>query len=155
MSTLGDYEIGKLKKLCAEHGIELIEKPNRHFQLKGAMLVNYYPCARTRTLYVAGTAGALKHATAEKAVAIATGRNDFTCGNKVERKSSYRAVKRALFKHSQICHWCQTSLTLLTATVDHVIPLSRGGLNNMNNYVLACAPCNHGRGNSLPATATR
>lgn len=114
------------------------------------MLVNYYPCARTRSLYVAGTAGALKHATAEKAVAIATGKDSFICGNKVERKNSYRGVKRKLFERSQRCHWCSKWLTLQTATVDHVIPLSRGGLNNMNNYVLACQPCNHGRGNDLP-----
>jgi len=41
-------------------------------------------------------------------------------------------------------------LTKETATLDHVIPISRGGLNNANNYVIACEPCNSERGNNMP-----
>lgn len=33
-----------------------------------------------------------------------------------------------------------------TATVDHIIPKSRGGTNDLDNLVIACYPCNTGRG---------
>lgn len=37
-----------------------------------------------------------------------------------------------------------------TPTVDHVIPRSRGGVNNIANKVMACADCNTRKGNKLP-----
>jgi 5-methylcytosine-specific restriction endonuclease McrA len=40
------------------------------------------------------------------------------------------------------------------ATVDHRIPLGKGGLNNDNNKVLACGPCNHSKDNSMPSYET-
>lgn len=147
--TPAEYEIQKLRELCPRHGLELTERPNGHIQVRGAMLVNYYPAARTRTAYVAGTAAPIKHATAEKVVAIAGGKEGFAVG-KVERRKSYRSVKVKLLARTNKCHWCTAKLTLRTATLDHLIPLSRGGLNNMNNYVLACEPCNKARGNDLP-----
>jgi hypothetical protein len=32
---------------------------------------------------------------------------------------------------------------------DHIVPHSRGGSNDIENIVVACAPCNYGRGNFL------
>lgn len=40
--------------------------------------------------------------------------------------------------------------TTLDATADHVIPRSRGGGSGMDNLVLACADCNHQKGNLMP-----
>src|ERR1700722_12914620 len=36
------------------------------------------------------------------------------------------------------------------ATVDHYIPISRGGFNQVYNKVIACEPCNLYKGNLLP-----
>ncbi len=36
------------------------------------------------------------------------------------------------------------------ATIDHYVPLSRGGSNALSNLRLACGPCNWRRGNALP-----
>lgn len=33
-----------------------------------------------------------------------------------------------------------------TATVDHLVPKSAGGSNDLDNLVIACHPCNTGRG---------
>jgi hypothetical protein len=46
------------------------------------------------------------------------------------------------------CFYCGTELDpeQPEATVDHVIPLSRGGTNQPRNLVLACTMCNHGKG---------
>ena len=40
-------------------------------------------------------------------------------------------------------------MTLETATVDHVIPLARGGSNADDNLVLACDPCNKEKGHEV------
>lgn len=39
------------------------------------------------------------------------------------------------------------------ATVDHVVPQSRGGETTWVNAVAACAPCNHRKANRTPAEA--
>jgi len=38
-------------------------------------------------------------------------------------------------------------------TRDHVLPVSRGGLNTWENVVTACSPCNNQKGNQTPAEA--
>jgi hypothetical protein len=45
------------------------------------------------------------------------------------------------------CVWCGCSLDAdsQAATIDHVIPRSAGGVNHLDNYVLACGPCNSRR----------
>lgn len=40
------------------------------------------------------------------------------------------------------CHYCEKELTFKTATLDHVIPLSRGGYDRLKNVVLCCSDCN-------------
>lgn len=55
------------------------------------------------------------------------------------------------------CHWCgceihwtpraKVALTLLT--IDHVIPVSRGGAHAPDNLVAACYSCNASKGNKL------
>lgn len=45
------------------------------------------------------------------------------------------------------CHYCQVVFSdRARATRDHVVPASRGGTNVQDNLVLACFPCNTGRG---------
>ena len=49
------------------------------------------------------------------------------------------------------CWMCACALTRGTATVDHLLPKSKGGKNRASNYRLACKPCNSKRGNkALP-----
>lgn len=49
-----------------------------------------------------------------------------------------------------ICTYCPEVLTKDTATMDHVIPLSRGGADSIENIVPACRSCNARKGNRLP-----
>lgn len=48
------------------------------------------------------------------------------------------------------CRYCQCSLTLYTLTVDHQIPLSRGGSNWPSNLVPSCKSCNSRKHNKTP-----
>lgn len=47
------------------------------------------------------------------------------------------------------CAYCGTVVNKTTATLDHVIPISRGGKTTWENSVTACGPCNSRKGNRL------
>ena len=48
------------------------------------------------------------------------------------------------------CHWCGNVIEG-TPEVDHVIPLSRGGLNTIDNVVPSCHACNRSKATQLPS----
>lgn len=48
------------------------------------------------------------------------------------------------------CRYCGVSVGRSTATLDHYVPVSRGGKNTWNNAVLACGPCNSRKGSDMP-----
>lgn len=64
--------------------------------------------------------------------------------------------RRKLFEKNDRCFYCARKLTLpipqqdnqkkTIATLDHVIPLARGGGEHLSNFVLSCRPCNSVRG---------
>jgi 5-methylcytosine-specific restriction endonuclease McrA len=41
----------------------------------------------------------------------------------------------------KICHWCGKNCADLP-TIDHLTPLSKGGMHEADNLVIACKPCN-------------
>jgi 5-methylcytosine-specific restriction endonuclease McrA len=61
------------------------------------------------------------------------------------RFSKYNCYLRDLFT----CQYCTKSFTRTQLTLDHVIPLSRGGRTNWENIVAACGPCNSRKGDNL------
>lgn len=61
------------------------------------------------------------------------------------RCKAYRSAKKKLWKADPFCGWCCRLLYWDEATLDHIQPLARGGLNEMSNYCLACQHCNSTR----------
>lgn len=58
-----------------------------------------------------------------------------------------RQIIRLLERDGDCCHYCHRQFRhTLPATRDHVIPSALGGSNLDDNMVLACKPCNGGRG---------
>lgn len=51
------------------------------------------------------------------------------------------------------CQYCSHGLRTDNATIDHVLPVSRGGKNTWKNTVLSCKPCNNTKGSKTPAEA--
>ena len=49
-----------------------------------------------------------------------------------------------------ICHYCGKSVTPKDMTLDHVVPLARGGRTTKGNCVPACKECNNQKKNLLP-----
>jgi 5-methylcytosine-specific restriction endonuclease McrA len=44
------------------------------------------------------------------------------------------------------CHYCGTRVGLDNSTFDHVVPLAKGGADDLSNGVLACRRCNAAKG---------
>ena len=62
-----------------------------------------------------------------------------------------RAIKRATMRDcGRRCVYCATALDFETATLDHVYPLSQGGVHHPANVVLACIRCNQLKSDLLP-----
>lgn len=59
--------------------------------------------------------------------------------------------KAVLSKCHNRCACCGRQLTVKTLTVDHMIPLSRGGKNEISNLAPLCESCNRMKGNMIYA----
>jgi len=56
--------------------------------------------------------------------------------------------KRCLAKG--ICHYCKTTTPPKELTMDHIVPVSRGGRSTKGNVVPACKECNNKKKQLLP-----
>lgn len=52
---------------------------------------------------------------------------------------------------SGVCHYCRRAVNPSELTMDHIIPLSRGGKSERINIVAACKDCNNRKKYLLPA----
>lgn len=141
----------RLVEAADREGVQVVQVSPGHWHVRGKLLVNYYPQSKSRTAYVQGMNISRKGCTPEQAVKMSMSVPDQVPKDAQDkRKSSYSRVKRRMLARSPYCHWCHIKLDEKTATLDHVIPLSRGGMDNASNWVLACSPCNAKRGNAMP-----
>jgi hypothetical protein len=130
----------------AERSGLIATKKGYQWMLRGGTYsVNYYP-TKDRA-YINGMAKGFRCDAAEAILLATEGPPDI--GKRAERKGSNRRHKWAMLRRSNLCHWCKCVLTIHTATIDHVIPIGRGGADQRDNMVLACEPCNKKRGCTL------
>jgi len=54
------------------------------------------------------------------------------------------------YRDNKKCAYCDTIIHQSKATIDHVIPKSKGGHRVWENVVLSCPECNQEKGNHLP-----
>ena len=65
-------------------------------------------------------------------------------------KKSHRPSKKMLWKRDDgKCQYCAAKVSISNATIDHVIPRSRGGKETWKNLVIACSECNCKKGSRL------
>lgn len=58
-----------------------------------------------------------------------------------------------LLRDSYQCQYCAKDLKKESATIDHVIPRSKGGKTVWENVVIACSRCNLKKGGNTPSEA--
>lgn len=139
----------KFREKCKSKNLEANDCGNGHWQvIGGKLLVNYYPFARRgATVYVAGSKNSCKGSD-DVAISSALGSIKKVDGD-YRKKTGYTKFKIRMLKKNPFCHWCKCSLDHKTATVNHKVPLALGGMNNPNNYVLACKECNSEKANKI------
>ena len=65
-----------------------------------------------------------------------------------------RFSRRNIFERDKnTCQYCGQRMAKTDATIDHVIPRSRGGHDTWENLVLACVDCNITKSNRTPGEA--
>ena len=72
-----------------------------------------------------------------------------------ERQKHWWIISNLIKKHKGCCVACKVQVTLKFteplensyATIDHVVSLSKGGTDNLNNLSLMCYKCNMAKGN--------
>jgi len=70
---------------------------------------------------------------------------EYVRNKKYPRFSKYNVTLRDHYR----CQYCETQITQATVTMDHVIPISRGGKTCWENIVAACGSCNSKKGNDV------
>lgn len=71
-------------------------------------------------------------------------------------KERLRTKRKPRFSKTNICirdlytcQYCDSRLSHSQCTMDHVVPLSKGGRTNWENIVVACHHCNERKGNRV------
>lgn len=68
---------------------------------------------------------------------------------KLNAEGRYTAQDVSKLKSRQRNCLCGVSFAAEKYTIDHIVPLSRGGTNWPENIQLLCGPCNYGKGSKL------
>lgn len=66
------------------------------------------------------------------------------------RELRQTAHYRELFRRG-ICHYCGKKFPESELTLDHIVPVARGGRSTRGNLVVACRPCNQAKKYLTPA----
>lgn len=62
---------------------------------------------------------------------------------KTQREYIPKYIKGRVYEsQNRICAHCGKELTFQEATIDHIIPLNKGGTNEESNYAILCEDCN-------------
>jgi 5-methylcytosine-specific restriction endonuclease McrA len=70
-----------------------------------------------------------------------------------ERRKAKELKKTAWWKKkrsSGICYYCKEKFNVTELTMDHLIPIIKGGKSIKANLVPACNKCNHSKKSKLP-----
>ena len=63
-----------------------------------------------------------------------------------KRKNLSKSVRFEVFKRDSFkCQYCGKSAPDVVLEVDHIIPVSKGGDNDISNLITACFDCNRGK----------
>lgn len=62
----------------------------------------------------------------------------------ISKKLRFEVFKRDFFT----CTYCGNKPPKIVLEVDHLLPVSRGGKNNIDNLVCSCFDCNRGKSNT-------
>lgn len=69
-------------------------------------------------------------------------------------RDAARRLRATSWWHARIqsgrCEYCQNEVGMKALTMDHRVPLARGGRSSKGNVVASCKPCNQQKGLRTP-----
>jgi hypothetical protein len=129
------------------------ERKRRWTIICGKYTVNYFPNGPQPLLYVYRPDSiVLVPGDKQTALDVATSpppppdREPFS---KVPRASDLSLFKKRALDQDPRCYICGIKVDWYSCSVDHLVPLFRGGGNNFKNLRLCCRPCNSWKGSRL------
>lgn len=63
-------------------------------------------------------------------------------GHPVKFRIGWGVRKIIIKRDGYVCKYCDKELTPKTHTIDHILPVSKGGTENPHNLVMCCEWCN-------------
>src|ERR1700687_1066713 len=73
-------------------------------------------------------------------------RDRFTHASRLGRGKIPKEMRYAVFERDGFtCQFCNQTFVPMELTIDHLVPLSKGGLDETTNYVTSCGPCNEAK----------
>ena len=136
-----------LETKCRNIGLKFKRNTEFHYTIRGQYEVNVYPSTGRVHMKGGQRSGAAR--TVEEIIELARGEAAVDVGELAKRRQMTNP-KRNLWRHSHICGLCKEPIdSFEEATVDHIIPIVRGGSNRFDNLQLAHEHCNSGKGCKL------
>ncbi|MCK5610539.1 HNH endonuclease [Candidatus Pacearchaeota archaeon] len=126
-----------------------IQRSPWHYQFIGKVTVNFYPSKNKA--YVNGMHKSFP-CSRRKAIRIADDPSliEFHNVKKDKRKNNMRKMRHKLYDRGVTdCYVCGEYMEFEETTLEHIIPLDKGGANREDNYSLSHESCNMEKGNSI------
>ena len=70
-------------------------------------------------------------------------------GKFLRQQKQLRLRFQILKKYNFACQYCGKRAPEVVLEIDHKYPKSKGGLNEIENYIVACRDCNLGKGDTI------
>jgi 5-methylcytosine-specific restriction endonuclease McrA len=68
----------------------------------------------------------------------------FTHKSRTGRGKIPASIRDEVYRRDELtCVYCRTKLPRMLLTIDHLVPLALGGLDEISNYVTCCSKCNN------------
>lgn len=142
-------------KVKIPNGVTVLQLSEYHWQINGVILINHYPLSKRRTAYIQNTTEGISNVGVKQVLKWANNPSKIPRNKlptKVKRKNNYRSEKRQLISSGVCdCFWCKKPL-MDDYTLEHIIPLSKGGLDCWSNWTLAHLKCNEKHGDKIEAS---
>lgn len=138
-------DFNKFNQIAREAGLDAERVSTRKWRMHGVFTAEYDSV--TQRVCIPGKTLACRGDPYD-AVRLANGTRSSFSDTREERRQ-YPEIRKHLWVKCPRCHYCEIEMSFEEASLDHFIPLSKGGRSHPDNFVLSCVPCNRWKANDI------